>query len=604
MFYHLKSRGSLFFLRGELKVNIKSNYKLFYLAFIVPFLFLFNNCSQGFLVDQDGQLSASSIIDPNNPSPEIDTTPWPEVNCSEPKSFNKIAAIEMTEPKQRFPEELKNETFYPDDDLLVTINNECFTQFGHQSDLTENLKLLSPNAKFTTFSYKVSKKISGLEVYQEMLKDSCLVEIDRDYQIKIVSSAPNDPSYSKQNYLNSIHHPEAFAQAYNSNNGINKEVRVAVIDTGVQTTHPDLSNMILMENGKVVAPSDNYLDSGIHGTHVSGIIAAQANNNQGISGTAGAYIKIMPVKVSNDGQSVNTSTVTNGIYWAADNGAKVINMSLGGAQTTSSFLEAIKYANSKGVFVIAAAGNDGKQLNSSFLFYPAAYTVNVSGMLSVGSFDASTKKKSSFSNYSSTYVDIMAPGSDSTYGKIYSTIPNGYGSLEGTSMASPVVAGAAAMIIGLAESRGFSITPEQVKKFFIRGSQVDSSFSNFAIGGKLLDLKKLMDSVADDTGLPLTSNLDRSQAAGLIEIASHSESLGLATGSDLQLKVGKTSSSSELVNYEWLKDGKVISDQNQSILTIKNIGLSDKGVYQARISSGLTKKLTKAIKVNVANCSN
>ncbi len=75
MFYHLKSRGSLFFLRGELKVNIKSNYKLFYLAFIVPFLFLFNNCSQGFLVDQDGQLSASSIIDPNNPSPEIDTTP-------------------------------------------------------------------------------------------------------------------------------------------------------------------------------------------------------------------------------------------------------------------------------------------------------------------------------------------------------------------------------------------------------------------------------------------------------------------------------------------------------------------------------------------------
>jgi hypothetical protein len=120
----------------------------------------------------------------------------------------------------------------------------------------------------------------------------------------------------------------------------------------------------------------------------------------------------------------------------------------------------------------------------------------------------------------------------------------------------------------------------------------------------MLDLKKLLDTVADDTGLPLSSNLDRSQVRGRIQIQDHSRSIGLPAGSPLELSVTKSSDSAILVKYEWLKNGQVIPGANQPRLVIRNTSLQDKGVYQARLSSGLTQKLTGPIKVNIANCSN
>jgi subtilisin family serine protease len=240
------------------------------------------------------------------------------------------------------------------------------------------------------------------------------------------------------------------------------------------------------------------------------------------------------------------------------------------------------------------------------------FTRESTGMLTVGSFDATSRGLSGFSNYSSTFVDILAPGSDGSNG-ILSTVPTsrsatGYASragtspIQGTSMAAPVVSGAAAMVIGLAESRGFRITPEQVKVFFAKGSIERADMTNYSIRGKVLDLKKLLDAVAEDTGLPISSSLDRSQAAGKVEIASHSKSVGLPSGSSLELKVDKTSDSAVLVNYQWLKDGQVIQGQHNPILVIHNLRPSDKGIYQARLSSGKTQKLTAPIKVNVANC--
>jgi len=573
-------------------------------------LLLFNNCGKGFtLTDQDSLLLMSNI----------DNEPWPVVNCSAPVSA-KPQVEEQTATRQHFPEEFKNVIFNEDDNLLVTVNNECYQKFGPLSILTEALSELTPNASMTTYRYPIYEEISGLEIYREMLGDVCITEVDRDYTLKLFNSPPSDPLYSNQRFLASINHSFAFAQGYNSNNGIVKEVRVAVIDSGVDVNHPDLTNMILRANGQVVglngiSPSNpDISDSGYHGTHVAGIIAAQAQNNQGVSGTAGQFIKLMPVRTSNDGVSISDSAVTNGIRWAADQGARVINLSLGGPRKSQAWLDAIQYAVSKGALVVAASGNDGCQLNpnTNCVAYPAMFTTESTGMLTVGSFDVTSGGLSRFSNYSSTFVDILAPGSDGTNG-ILSTVPTyrsptGYASrsgrspIHGTSMAAPVVSGAAAMVIGLAESRGFKITPEQVKLFFTRGSIERSDMSGYSIRGKRLDLKRLLDAVADDTGLPISSSLDRSQAAGRVEIASHSKRIGLPSGSTLELEVEKTSDSAILVNYEWLKDGHVIQGQQKSRLVINNLRLSDKGIYQARLSSGKTQRLTKPIKVNVANC--
>lgn len=588
-------------------------------------LVFFNNCSPGFQVSESGSNLGSLF--------QADNEPWPEVNCSVANlSKAKLASEEEESVKQRFPDELKSLLLTEDDNLLVTVDNECFQSKGAQSLLTQALTELTPDAAMTTYRYPIFEETMGLEIYREMLNDNCIVEVDQDEQIALFNSPPTDPGYSTQRYLAAINHSTAFAQGYNVNNGINQDIRVAIIDSGVDTNHPDLRDMILRQNNQVVGlngvspSSTDYSDSGFHGTHVAGIVGAQAHNNQGISGTAGLNVKLMPVKTSNDGNSISASAVTNGLRWAADNGARVINMSLGGNTRVQAWIEAIRYANEKGAFVVIAAGNDGCEVTrpctytrggqtirtNSYEVYPAMFSTEATGVVTVGSSDVGTRNRSGFSNFSNQYVDIFAPGSDGANG-ILSTVPirdsaSGYSAgeggrpINGTSMAAPVVAGAAAMVIGLAESRGFSITPDQVKYFFEKGSVENSSYSTFAIRGKVLDLKRLLDLVASDTGLPISSSLPRSQAAGVVELATHSKSLGLASGSALELQVQKTANSAVLVKYEWYKDGKILPGETKPVLRIANTGLRDKGVYQARLSSGRTQKFTSPIKVNIANC--
>jgi len=206
-------------------------------------------------------------------------------------------------------------------------------------------------------------------------------------------------------------------------------ISIAVLDTGVDTSHPDLS-------GKVVG-NINYSSSGTvsdvygHGTHVAGIAAAATNNGQGVAGL-GYDSTILNVKVMGDDGVGTYSAVAYGIVWAADHGARVINMSLGGTSSSSTLQDAVNYAWGKGVVLVAAAGNNG----NSVPFYPA-YFQNVIAVASTGPTDT----LSPYSNYGD-WVDVAAPG-----GSIWSTKPNNsYGSLSGTSMASPHVAGLGALV--------------------------------------------------------------------------------------------------------------------------------------------------------------
>jgi thermitase len=244
-----------------------------------------------------------------------------------------------------------------------------------------------------------------------------------DY-IASVLDTPNDPYLGYQWNMAKVQAPGAWEITTGS-----AGVAVAILDTGVDLSHLDLQ-------GKVVA-SVNFSDSSTvsdvngHGTHVAGIVGAATNNGQGVAGL-GYNTTIMNVKVMGDNGTGSFFTVAQGVVWAADHGAQVINMSLGAQFGSPTLEDAVNYAWSKGVVVVAAAGNEG----SSTPFYPAAYA-NVIAVASTDMFD----KLAPLSDYGD-WVDVAAPG-----GNIYSTLPNNnYASLSGTSMASPHVAGLAGLV--------------------------------------------------------------------------------------------------------------------------------------------------------------
>jgi subtilisin family serine protease len=197
-----------------------------------------------------------------------------------------------------------------------------------------------------------------------------------------------------------------------------------------------------------------------HGTHVSGIIGASRSNNIGINGVAD-YVAIMPIRAVPDGDE-HDKDVANAIRYAVDNGAWVINMSFGKSfSPEKSWVdEAVKYAESKGVLLVHAAGNDAKNIDYEDNFPSRSFdndtTKPFSNWITVGASGASKKELAApFSNYGKREVDVFAPGV-----QIYSTIPGGntYGEKDGTSMASPVVAGLASLILSYFPE----LTPQQV----------------------------------------------------------------------------------------------------------------------------------------------
>ncbi len=219
-------------------------------------------------------------------------------------------------------------------------------------------------------------------------------------------------------------------------NVVGKGVTIAVIDTGVDASHPDLAGRVLpgcsfLNTGSTGRPGAN--DDHGHGTHVAGIAAALTNNGIGIEGAAPGA-RILPVKVLNSAGQGYSSDIANGIVWATNNGANVINMSLGGPQPSTAMAAAVLYARSRGVTVVAAAGNSALAGNAPL--YPGASP----GVIAVGAV-GTDMKRAPFSNTGS-YVDIAAPGVG-----ILSSVPGGgYAWMSGTSMATPYVAAAAAIV--------------------------------------------------------------------------------------------------------------------------------------------------------------
>lgn len=237
-------------------------------------------------------------------------------------------------------------------------------------------------------------------------------------------------------------------------------------------------------NSDVDGPDSN------HGTHVAGIIAAKSGNGIGIDGIAGkGNVKIMSVRTVPNGDE-RDKDVANAIRYATDNGAKILNMSFGKAYSpdVKAVWEAFKYAQDKGVLLIKAAGNDNENIDTNIHFptvYNEAGTAISNNVITVGSNTSNKDElKSSFSNYGKKSVDVFAPGSD-----IYSTIPTRdgeYKSNSGTSMASPVVAGVAALVW----SHYPKLTTQQVKQIILDSVNKNDQLKDISVTGGVVDAYK------------------------------------------------------------------------------------------------------------------
>lgn len=270
---------------------------------------------------------------------------------------------------------------------------------------------------------------------------------------RALANALNDPGFSQQWAFAKTTFLAAWGAAPYLARNEGGGITVAVVDTGVASAHPDLLGRVLpghefLGGGTIDRDVPAMTDNCGHGTHVAGTIAANPNNNIGVAGVAPA-VKILPVRVLNCGGW--SSDVAKGITWAANHGARVINLSVGGPGPDAALAQAIKYARSKGAVVVAAAGNNhgdcttGKNATS----YPGATT----GAIGVGAIDSSYRH-ACFSN-TGTYVDLAAPG----VGIVSTYPPNLYASMDGTSMATPHVSAAAALVL----ARRPSCTPDRVE---------------------------------------------------------------------------------------------------------------------------------------------
>jgi|SRR5215217_5099100 len=318
--------------------------------------------------------------------------------------------------------------------------------------------------------------------------------------VATVSVDPNDYYYAN-NYASAKHgdvHQWGWKkiqadQAWDKTKG-SSSVRVAVVDSGIDTSHPDLPKVTLRKD---YYTTNNAEDDHGHGTHVAGTLGASTNNyvsdaaNGGVAGT-NWNVELMAVKALNKDGSGSYANIADGILWAANNGAKVINLSLGGTYNSTTLSNAVDRAWRKGAVLACAAGNS----NTSTKHYPAAYT----NCIAVGATDESDQR-ASFSNYGTGWVDIGAPGYH-----ILSTLPNTtvslngsgykqtYDSLNGTSMATPHVAGVAGLVWAAKNSSGANICSSNScvrNQIESKADQVSGLVTNWPDGRRLNALKSV-----------------------------------------------------------------------------------------------------------------
>ncbi len=592
-------------------IYLKKELRLISTFVLLSFVIMssFNNCSK-YSSSMDQSSAQDPSQNPNNNGSEpgivkesLILTCLPRANSTAAK----IQKMSLAQKAQKISTQIRDFSWDQTEDLIVTLNSVCLRENKMTDTLLKYISEDKLNLDLEKSVYVIDKNsITDLQQFNlDAMNSICMEAADINKPMKLSVS---DPYFANQTFYSSIGLTENFMNtilSYNSGNLYS--TKVAVVDSGVDTNHPDLTNQIAKNSASQVIGvnaangSADYSDFGFHGTHVTGLIAASYDNgNHGI-GAYGRNIKIYPARVFDTTDSAPMSVVANAILWAANQGVDLINLSMGGPADSVVLKNAIQTAVDKGVFVIVAAGNDAKSLDSTSKTYPAVYSADIDGLITVGSFDASSLALSSFSNYSPNYVDILSPGSNGTSG-ILSTVPTaksasgmankvGTSPIHGTSMATPVVTGVVAAMISTAKAKGFRVTPSQIERFVHNeGTPSNASYNSYSKGGKYLSYTHMYSA--------LLNQIDSTQK--IIEFQNQPKIQKAIAGDKIQFTTAITSNSNYIVNYQWYKNNVKLTNETQANLTLNSITTADAAEYQLEISSGTKKVVSQKVTLTVA----
>ena len=376
-----------------------------------------------------------------------------------------------------------------------------------------------------------------LENVLAALQNDPNVEFAEKDAVASVKMTPNDPYFTSEWHLTDISAPQAWDLCTGASG-----VVIAVLDTGIDLTHPDLQGKIL-PGFNYVSSNNNVADDNGHGTWVAGTAAADGNNGTGVSSVAWAN-KILPIKVADSTGYAYYSSIASGINYAADHGARVINISIAGTTSSSTLQNAVNYAWGKNVVIVCAAGNAGNSTPE----YPAActYCVAVSAL-------EPGDTLAGWSCYGS-YVTVCAPGD----GIITTDMNGGYATVAGTSFASPIVAGVAALIA----SANPSLSNAQIVSI-LKSTATDLGTAGYDIYygyGKVNAYEAVMSAVGSsgggsDTTAPtcsITSPANGSTLSGTVSVAvSASDNVGV-TKTEFYINGGLvTTDTASPWSYSW-----------------------------------------------------
>ncbi|MCH5152104.1 MAG: S8 family serine peptidase [Clostridiales bacterium] len=422
-----------------------------------------------------------------------------------------IAFAQVSDEEEKVYCKIDEDTDFADDTIMVVLTNkvslstkkytvEDFSEIDcvEVEDLTEELweKVINHEhsvdcdpereTKAETFNRILMLKIPALGKFnvidsiRKLEQRNDVKGANPDYFVSIDANSDDTNYESRQWGLDKI----GLHDAWNINTG-NSNVVVGVIDTGVDGSHPDLKNRVntTLSYDFTSETDDPFRDNVSHGTHVAGIIGAEGNNNMGVIGVCWD-VSIVSLKISNTSFGIFTPKVILALQHATVNNIPIVNISL---QLNNDLGLAEAIENYPGL-IVCCAGNSNKDIDQYDIF-PAAYSYD--NILSIGA-STSFDTKASFSNYGATNVDIFAPGEF-----IYSTVPlnygneTGYGYKSGTSMATPFVAGVAALLL----SHNDTLTTRQLKNAILNNYDVVDEFSDYCVtGGRLNAFKALNNS--------------------------------------------------------------------------------------------------------------
>lgn len=448
----------------------------------IAIAFLFQNCGD-FSANEQSRQGASVLCKAQKP--QLSPFAQNKLQISgQPPKLQKAGGVTATEL-----------ALVIDAQCLKKSSNPDRLQFLGQDLPMSQLKHITHKGAIS-LSYPTLPDLSDIE--QALNENPCLIGLadnipmqKNQTQQKLVV---NDPQATEQEHLIFMGLNESLPLQQR----ITENVIVAVVDTGVDYNHQDLRNQMWQgSQGEVginiINNSLTPMDDDGHGTHVAGIIAAQRDNRFGVAGLAGSFVRLMAIKSLDDKGEGTSLDVYNGIQYALQNGAEIINLSVEAPGRNPLLEDALNDAVNAGAIVISATGNQSTEITDSQLFAPAYISPRFEGALSVASVDSFDASLSFFSNFSFHYAEFSAPGAERSAGAnrgILSTAPNStWTRIMGTSQSAPMVAASAAVLIGYLKTMGVQYTPAGVESFLATdGSAISPALEPYISGGRVAHL--------------------------------------------------------------------------------------------------------------------